>query len=121
VVRVYQVIRDHADEPTRRRDRPLIRKLTEIKSPHDDYVRGVVCSDSGRLFSAGYDSTLCVYEIAEANSVRPVGFAATTLRGCHAGAISTVAYEWENNLLLTGSFDRLAKLWSPEGKLLQVR
>ena len=120
VVRVYAVQREHADEPSRRRDRPILKWAQTIKGVHDDYVRAIVCTESGRLFSAGYDASLCFYDVADSTGARPAQFSFKTQRNCHAGAISSAAFDWENNLVITGSFDRSVKVWSPEGKLLQT-
>lgn len=39
---------------------------------------------------------------------------------CHDGAICSVTFDTENNWLVTGSYDGTVKLWSQEGRCLDV-
>ncbi|KAK3240375.1 hypothetical protein CYMTET_49778 [Cymbomonas tetramitiformis] len=90
----------------------VLKLHTQVKS-HTDLVRGVCCSDSGKIFSAGYDKCICMYE-----SEKPKNF--TKYEKCHEGAICSVAFDTDNNWLITGSYDGTVKIWSQEGRCLDV-
>ena len=69
-------------------------------------------SDAGKVFSVGYDKSICLFD-----SERP---RETLVRfeGCHAGAVCSVAFDADNNWLITGSYDGVVKIWSQEGRFL---
>lgn len=118
VVTLYALVKEHADEPQRRKDRPILRIVTTIRDPHGDFVRGVVLSDTGRLFAATFDSTVVLADVAQ-----PQGATAAAVerhRRAHSAGISALAQDATNNLVMTGSFDKMAKIWTPEGKALQT-
>ncbi|KAI8789007.1 vegetative incompatibility protein HET-E-1 [Biomphalaria glabrata] len=84
---------------------------------HTDIVRCVLCHES-RIYSAGYDQRLIIYDSSYAgdnsltivfnNVIHDAGIACLVL-----------AKDSENNLwLLTGSFDKTLKIWSLDGKLI---
>eukprot|EP00741_Cyanophora_paradoxa_P019100 tig00021122_g18442.t1 len=87
-------------------------KLLHTLKSHKDLIRSIVCSDHGKIYSGGYDGTVCIYD-----SENPRKY--TTIMRAHDGAISCVAFDNVNNWLITGSFDGSAKIWSQDGKALQ--
>eukprot|EP00898_Chlorokybus_atmophyticus_P000231 jgi/Chlat1/1208/Chrsp115S01669 len=93
---------------------PKVLKLLHSLRSHSDIVRGVACSDSGRIFSASYDRSVCIYD-SEKPQARE-GW--TRLLRCHEGAICSVAFDTDNNWFITGSYDGTVKVWSQEGRCL---
>ena len=136
-----------SDNPDLGRDKILhfVGTLKDDKGrpPHalsgsDDPVRAIISTDTGKVFSAGYDRTLRVWDTtrtdAHGDPRRRVGRAAVSLESpmknthatmmknthttvnSHEGAISAVTFDPENNWLITGSFDRSVRVWSCDGK-----
>ena len=100
-----------SDGPGGAHQHKVLRLHTAVKC-HGDIVRGVCVSDAGEVFSVGYDKSICLFD-----SERP---RETLVRfeGCHAGAICSVAFDADNNWLITGSYDGVVKIWSQEGRFL---
>jgi len=96
------------DEPKR------ILKLIHAVRCHTDIVKGVCVSDAGRVFSTGYDKCICMFD-----SERPKD-TLVKYEKCHDGAICSVAFDTDNNWLVTGSYDGTVKIWSQEGRCLDV-
>mmetsp|Transcript_22487 Transcript_22487/g.73031 ORF Transcript_22487/g.73031 Transcript_22487/m.73031 type:complete len:760 (+) Transcript_22487:29-2308(+) len=91
----------------------VLKLMTSVKS-HTDQVRGLCCSESGRIFSAGYDKAICMYD-----SERPKE-SCQRFEKCHEGAICSLAIDTDNNWLITGSYDGTVRIWSQEGRCLDV-
>ena len=98
-------------------------------------VRGILSTVSGKLFSVGYDRQLCTWDTDSTRSLKDP--AAEAKKGkklgalprdvpklklvgtpvvCHDGAISAVAFDPDNNWVVTGSFDRQVKIWAGDSK-----
>jgi len=99
---------------------------------HTDHVRGLCCSESGKLFSAGYDKSICVYdsvldterprepEVLKDNCHKRSREPDHKFENCHGGAICSLAFDFDHNWLITGSYDGCVKIWSQEGRCLDV-
>ena len=98
----------HVDE-----SRKALKLVTSIRA-HTDIVRGVACSESGKIFSASYDKCVCVYD-SERPKEQYVKY-----ENMHAGAICQLDLDPENNWIITGSYDGSVKIWSHEGRNLDV-
>jgi WD40 repeat protein len=90
-----------------------LKHVTSIRA-HTDIVRGVACSESGKIFSASYDKCVCVYD-----SERPKEHY-VKYENMHTGAICQLDLDPENNWIITGSYDGSVKIWSHEGRNLDV-
>ena len=108
-------------------------------------MRGIICTDSGKLFSVGYDRSLCIWDTDHLAHTR-AGFGKGAAKGkakklqataaaaepfvdvkrdtlwkigghgkCHDGAISAVTFDPDNNWIITGSFDRRVRIWANDG------
>ncbi|XP_007889613.2 probable U3 small nucleolar RNA-associated protein 13 [Callorhinchus milii] len=86
---------------------------------HSDIVSCVVCLDT-RVFSAGYDKKLIVYETSSNPSNKPLQVVHCNPSAHEAGITCLlVVQEHESTRLVTGSFDRAIKVWSQDGQLIQ--
>lgn len=117
VVHIYKLLKvaklsSFEDSGTDERSRAL-KLVTSIHS-HTDIVRGVACSESGKIFSASYDKCICVYD-AEKPKEQYAKY-----QNMHAGAICQLDLDPENNWIITGSYDGSVKIWSHEGRNLDV-
>eukprot|EP00959_Pyramimonas_sp_CCMP1952_P459469 9478309-Pyramimonas_sp.AAC.1 len=56
----------------------------------------------------GYDKAICMYD-----SERPKEMC-WKFENCHAGAICSLAFDADNNWIITGSYDGTVKIWSQE-------
>ncbi|KAI9348234.1 quinon protein alcohol dehydrogenase-like superfamily [Obelidium mucronatum] len=88
----------------------VLERKSVSSSDHNDVVSCLVACE-GRCFSAGYDRKIVIYDIPHHGDMKlkPV----KTISNAHDAAISY------NSWLITGSFDRIVKLWSLDGNLLQ--
>lgn len=105
-------------------------------SGSEDPVRGIINTDIGKIFSAGYDRTLRVWDTTRVDASLPalahgdhkrkpsramhstdslMKNTHTTINS-HDGAISAVTFDPDNNLLITGGFDRSVRIWACDGK-----
>ena len=105
----------------------------------EEPVRGIIATDSGKLYTVGYDRTFCIWDTDHQSKISLAGEATrgkkkggeglreATLkrswppekdqgRPCHDGAISCATFDPDNNWLITGSFDRTVKIWAGDGK-----
>ena len=63
---VYTVVADSLDSLTPGSGKPVIEFQSLLANAHsangEQPVRGVICTDSGKLFSVGYDRSLCIWD-----------------------------------------------------------
>ncbi|KAJ3051739.1 hypothetical protein HK097_007248 [Rhizophlyctis rosea] len=101
---------------------PLNTNILEAKSvtchEHTDVVSCIVSAE-GRFYSAGYDRKIMIYDIPHHGDLKLR--VAHVISNAHDAAISCMVYgkDQDNSWLITGSFDRMVKLWSLDGNLLQ--
>ena len=135
---VYTVVAENLDLSSR--EKPIIKLHSLLRDAHtargmDEPVRGIICTEAGKLFSCGYDRSLCIWDTDHLAHTK-VGHS-TKAKGkksggsqlgdspfvkiggrdnCHEGAISAVTFDPDNNWVITGSFDRNVKIWAGDGK-----
>jgi hypothetical protein len=104
-------------------------------SGSEDPVRGIISTDTGKIFSAGYDRTLRVWDTTRldaplaasshgdqkrkpgrTNSGDSLMKNTHTTVNSHDGAISAVTFDPDDNWLITGGFDRSVRIWACDGK-----
>ena len=91
----------------------LLRLVSAFKS-HADLVRGVACSDSGKIYTVGYDRRICRYDSENPRET------CQEFQRCHEGAICSVALNHVNSWVITGSYDGTVKIWSQDMRCLEV-
>jgi len=91
----------------------VLKFLATVRN-HSDLIKGLACSDNGRIFSAGYDKAICMYDSERPKEV------CVKFEKCHSGAICSLAFDADNNWIVTGSYDGTVKIWSQEGRCLDV-
>ncbi|KAJ3240215.1 hypothetical protein HDU81_004352 [Chytriomyces hyalinus] len=113
-IRVFQMI---SPEDSHLSSEVLERKAVSC-SEHSDVVSCLVTCE-GRCFSAGYDRKIVIYDIPHHGDLKMT--ASKTISNAHDAAISCMVFgkDADNSWLITGSFDRIVKLWSLDGNLLQ--
>ena len=137
---VYSTIPEHEMSPNSKvviKLQTLLRDAHGARSVEDALVRGILCIDSGKLYSVGYDRMLCMWDTDGSRKIsdkpkkgkkgahdgagtltmdvpqlRKVG----TPVECHEAAISAVTFDPDNNWVITGSFDRQVKIWAGDSK-----
>ena len=133
---VYSVIVDGSEVFSAREGR-IIRFHSVLRDAHgEEPVRGILTTESGKVYSCGYDRSLCIWDSDSfslertevgLNDKKKKGKKAEaqqegTLRkihevkNCHDGAISAVTFDPDNNWLITGGFDRVVRIWAGDGK-----
>ena len=105
---IYDV---HKPNPTDLMARKILVRQYVIHS-HVDYIRGIVCSET-KIYTSSYDRRLVVYD----SEFPDTKF--QTVQSAHMGAISVLARDSDNNLLMTGSFDKTVKTWTADLSMLQ--
>ncbi|ELT89388.1 hypothetical protein CAPTEDRAFT_187404 [Capitella teleta] len=94
---------------------------TEVKfhaTEHTDIVRCIVCHES-RVYSAGYDHKLIIYDSSYTGDETMVPIVKNN--NAHDAGISCLLLvkDNENNTwVVTGSFDKVVKIWSTDGKMV---
>uniref|UniRef100_A0A7S3DAN8 Guanine nucleotide-binding protein subunit beta-like protein n=1 Tax=Palpitomonas bilix TaxID=652834 RepID=A0A7S3DAN8_9EUKA len=78
-------------------------------SHHSDFVQGIVCNQVGKIYTTSYDKKI---GILEPDTNQPYKF--SNVRLAHKKAISAVAFDHDDNWLITGSYDRTVKLWAKD-------
>ena len=138
---VYSAAVDNVDLTSR--DRPLITFHSLLRDAHsargmEEPVRAIISTEQGKLFSVGYDRSLCIWDTdhlagipgaeGKGKKQKKKGGDAGGFGGdpqllkkggkdnCHEGAISAVTFDPDNNWIITGSFDRSVKIWAGDGK-----
>jgi WD40 repeat protein len=91
----------------------IVSQLMNLKS-HSDNVRAISCSDTGGIYSAGYDKRICSYDT---DSPRE---SLTKHDKCHEGAICCIAFDSQTKTIVTGSYDGQVKIWNQAGRCLDV-
>ena len=76
----------------------IISPLMNLKS-HSDNVRAISCSDTGGIYSAGYDKRICSYDTDNPKE------SLTKHDKCHEGAICCIAFDSQTKTIVTGSYD----------------
>ncbi|KAJ3011791.1 UNVERIFIED_CONTAM: hypothetical protein HDU68_001525 [Siphonaria sp. JEL0065] len=91
----------------------VLERKSVSSSDHSDVVSCLVACE-GRCFSAGYDRKIVIYDIPHHGDLKlkPV----KTISNAHDAAISCMVYGKDAD---NRSFDRIVKLWSLDGNLLQ--
>ncbi|KAI8837830.1 WD40-repeat-containing domain protein [Chytridium lagenaria] len=115
-VRVFQTISNEDISGHTNTDVLEARSMT--CSEHSDIVSCMV-SCEGRFYSAGYDRKLVIYDVPHHGDLRLR--MSHCITNAHDAAISCMVFgkDADNSWLITGSFDRVVKLWSLDGNLLQ--
>ncbi|KAJ9524068.1 hypothetical protein QJQ45_022573 [Haematococcus lacustris] len=96
----------------------LRRMYPPMKGPdlcHWDVVKCIVVTETGKIMSGGFDKAICIYEFDKLDKPKE---AFQRIRKCHTAAIVSMAYDHQNNCILSGSIDGSMKVWSMEGRLL---
>lgn len=91
----------------------IISPLMNLKS-HSDNVRAISCSDTGGIYSAGYDKRICSYDTDSPKETL------TKHDRCHEGAICCIAFDSQTKTIVTGSYDGQVKIWNQAGRCLDV-
>ncbi|XP_071806782.1 uncharacterized protein [Asterias amurensis] len=89
-----------------------------ISREHTDIVKCIVCLES-RVFSAGFDCKLIIYDSSSYpgnKGLNPV-FCNPKAHDAGISCLALVKDTENNTLLVTGSFDKVVKIWSQDGKL----
>ncbi|XP_022092949.1 uncharacterized protein LOC110980503 [Acanthaster planci] len=89
-----------------------------ISKEHTDIVKCIVCLES-RVYSAGFDSKLIIYDSSSYPGNKGLTPVFCNPKAHDAGISCLVLIkDTENNTwLVTGSFDKVVKIWSQDGKL----
>ncbi|KAL6755154.1 WD40-repeat-containing domain protein, partial [Haematococcus lacustris] len=96
----------------------LRRMYPPMKGPdlcHWDVVKCIVVTETGKIMSGGFDKAICIYEFDKLDKPKE---AFQRIRKCHTAAIVSMAYDHQNNCILSGSIDGSMKVWSMEGSRL---
>ncbi|KAJ3330631.1 DExD/H-box ATP-dependent RNA helicase dhh1 [Blyttiomyces sp. JEL0837] len=96
----------------------VLEKRSVACAEHTDMV-SCMMSCEGRFYSAGYDRKIVIYDMPHHGDLKLE--VANSISNAHDAAISCMVYgkDADNSWLITGSFDRVVKLWSLDGNLLQ--
>ena len=80
---------------------------------HSDVVTGMCSSESGRVYTSGYDRTIVVHESERGDNDKKV-----TYSQCHSAAICSSTIDTDNNWIITGGYEGAVKIFSQEGRCL---
>ena len=96
----------------------VLEKKSIVCSEHSDIVSCVV-SCEGRFYSVGYDRKIVIYDVSHHGDLKL--YPSRSIKEAHDGAITSLVYgkDADNSWLITGSVDRVVKLWSLDGNLMQ--
>lgn len=113
-VRLFQTIANEENHPVS----DILERKSVSCSEHSDVVSCMI-SCEGRFYSAGYDRKIVIYDVPHHGDLKLK--VSNTITNAHDAAISCMVFgkDADNNWLITGSFDRIVKLWSLDGNLLQ--
>ncbi|PIK45764.1 hypothetical protein BSL78_17369 [Apostichopus japonicus] len=89
-----------------------------ISREHTDIVKCITCLES-RVYSAGFDQRLIIYDSSSYPGHRGISKVFCNPKAHEAGicCLSLVRDTDNNTWLITGSFDKVVKIWSVDGKL----
>ncbi|KAJ3314131.1 hypothetical protein HDV04_000854 [Boothiomyces sp. JEL0838] len=119
-VRLFQLIGEDTHTTT-----DVLEKKSVSCSEHYDIVSCIV-SCEGRFYSAGYDRKIVIYDVPHHGDLKLR--VTNSIKEAHDASISCMIYgkdadnSWYyhfNIRLITGSIDRVVKLWSLDGNLMQ--
>ncbi|XP_019851105.1 PREDICTED: nuclear distribution protein nudF 1-like [Amphimedon queenslandica] len=97
---------------------PLLTKGGYTISSHTDIIRCIE-TDGNKVFSAGYDKRLCVYDVSGLHSAHtPELHLVYTKERAHDAAVTCLWVDSETDWVFTGSFDKQVKIWSSDIKQL---
>ncbi|KAH9247138.1 hypothetical protein BASA81_015281 [Batrachochytrium salamandrivorans] len=113
-VRLFQLLNSDDNYSTT----GVLERRNVVCLEHSDVVSCIV-SCEGRFYSAGYDRKIVIYDVPHNGDLRLK--VSNTIKEAHDAAISCMisGKDADNNWLITGSFDRVVKLWSLDGNLIQ--
>ncbi|KAI8927284.1 quinon protein alcohol dehydrogenase-like superfamily [Entophlyctis helioformis] len=113
-VRLFQLINSDDNHGTT----DVLERRNVACTEHSDVVSCIV-SCEGRFYSAGYDRKIIIYDVPHHGDLKLR--VSSTIRDAHDAAISCMVFgkDADNSWLITGSFDRVVKLWSLDGNLMQ--
>ncbi|KAI8901202.1 quinon protein alcohol dehydrogenase-like superfamily [Globomyces pollinis-pini] len=114
-VRLFQLIGEDALSKV---TTDVLEKKSVSCSEHLDIVSCLV-SCEGRFYSAGYDRKIVIYDVPHHGDLKLR--VASTIKDAHDASISCMIFgkDADNSWLITGSIDRVVKLWSLDGNLMQ--
>ncbi|KAJ3326052.1 hypothetical protein HDV06_002437 [Boothiomyces sp. JEL0866] len=112
-VRLFQLIGEDSHTTT-----DVLEKKSVSCSEHHDIVSCIV-SCEGRFYSAGYDRKIIIYDVPHHGDLKLR--VANSIKEAHDASISCMIFgkDADNSWLITGSIDRVVKLWSLDGNLMQ--
>ena len=107
-----------SDDPVLHSGTDILEKKGYVTAEHSDIV-GCLVSCEGRFYSAGYDRKIVIYDVPHHGDAKLRVVA--TMKDAHEAGISCMVYgkDADNSWLITGSIDRVVKLWSLDGNLMQ--
>jgi WD40 repeat protein len=75
--------------------------------------------DNLSFYSAGFDRKIVIYDVSHHGDLKLIP--SRIIKDAHDAAISTLVYgkDADNSWLITGGYDRMVKLWSLDGNLMQ--
>nr|KAJ3422640.1 hypothetical protein HK105_007194 [Polyrhizophydium stewartii] len=115
-VRLFQLINSDDNHGTT----DVLERRNVVCLEHSDVVSCIV-SCEGRFYSAGYDRKIVIYDVPHHGDLKLR--VSSTIKDAHDAAISCMVFgkDADNSWceLITGSFDRVVKLWSLDGNLMQ--
>ncbi|KAJ3277023.1 hypothetical protein HDV01_000075 [Terramyces sp. JEL0728] len=112
-VRLFQLIGEDSHTTT-----DVLERKSVSCSEHHDIVSCIV-SCEGRFYSAGYDRKIIIYDVPHHGDLKLR--VANSIKDAHDASISCMIFgkDADNSWLITGSIDRVVKLWSLDGNLMQ--
>ncbi|OAJ36383.1 hypothetical protein BDEG_20563 [Batrachochytrium dendrobatidis JEL423] len=113
-VRLFQLLSSDDNHGTT----DILERRNVVCLEHTDVVSCIV-SCEGRFYSAGYDRKIIIYDVPHHGDLKLR--VSSTIKEAHDAAISCMIFgkDADNSWLITGSFDRVVKLWSLDGNLMQ--
>ncbi|KAI8472624.1 MAG: WD40-repeat-containing domain protein [Monoraphidium minutum] len=82
---------------------------------HTDVVKCIVITDGSKIFTAGFDRAICIYDTEKLDKGRECF---KRVRDCARAAITSLSLDARANVLLAGSLEGALRVWSLEGRCL---